>query len=80
MLVLKSVLAGVNGLLLCVLVALMITHVQSQNKIKSWSTAFHLVPAKPTYHTHHPHARGSKAAGGVDVADKPTTPIPTHPP
>ena len=42
-LVLKLILATVNGMLLCLLVALMAAHVQSQNKIKSWSTMFHLV-------------------------------------
>ena len=42
-LVLKLILATVNALLLCLLVALMAAHVQSQNKIKSWSTMFHLV-------------------------------------
>ena len=42
-LVLKLILATVNGMLLCLLVALMTAHVQSHNKIKSWSTMFHLV-------------------------------------
>lgn len=71
MLVLKTVLAAVNGLLLCVLVAQMITHVRSQNKIKSWSTAFHLVGSL-TARTTSPSIHGTSCHLSISMVLAPT--------